>query len=157
MLTSLLKKRQFFIGDLVLVDKELILKKLSEIEEHLQELEEFKDISIDDYRNDWKIQRIVERTLQILIEICIDVANHIISDEKWRVPSSYSETFKILYENRVIDDELFKNLEKMAKFRNIIVHNYDKISPEVMVNILKKDLIDFLRFKDSIITWIRNK
>jgi len=140
-----------------LVDKELILKKLSEIEEHLQELEEFKDISIDDYRNDWKIQRIVERTLQILIEICIDVANHIISDEKWRVPSSYSETFKILYENRVIDDELFKNLEKMAKFRNIIVHNYDKISPEVMVNILKKDLIDFLRFKDSIITWIRNK
>jgi len=140
-----------------LVDKELILKKLSEIEEHLQELEEFKDISIDDYRKDWKIQRIVERTLQILIEICIDVANHIISDEKWRVPSSYSETFKILYENRVIDDELFKNLEKMAKFRNIIVHNYDKISPEVMVNILKKDLIDFLRFKDSIITWIRNK
>lgn len=140
-----------------MVDKELILKKLSEIEEHLQELEEFKDISIDDYRKDWKIQRIVERTLQILIEICIDVANHIISDEKWRVPSSYSETFKILYENRVIDDELFKNLEKMAKFRNIIVHNYDKISPEVMVNILKKDLIDFLRFKDSIITWIRNK
>jgi uncharacterized protein YutE (UPF0331/DUF86 family) len=142
---------------LALVDKELILKKLSEIEEHLQELEEFKDISIDDYRKDWKIQRIVERTLQILIEICIDVANHIISDEKWRVPSSYSETFKILYENRVIDDELFKNLEKMAKFRNIIVHNYDKISPEVMVNILKKDLIDFLRFKDSIITWIHNK
>jgi uncharacterized protein YutE (UPF0331/DUF86 family) len=140
-----------------LVDKELILKKLSEIEEHLQELEEFKDISIDDYRKDWKIQRIVERTLQILIEICIDVANHIISDEKWRIPSSYSETFKILYENRVIDDELFKNLEKMAKFRNIIVHNYDKISPEVMVNILKKDLIDFLRFKDSIITWIHNK
>jgi uncharacterized protein YutE (UPF0331/DUF86 family) len=117
---------------LALVDKELILKKLSEIEEHLQELEEFKDISIDDYRKDWKIQRILERTLQILIEICIDVANHIISDEKWRVPSSYSETFKILYENRVIDDELFKNLEKMAKFRNIIVHNYDKISPEVM-------------------------
>lgn len=156
-MTSLLKKRQFFIGDLALVDKELILKKLSEIEEHLQELEEFKDISIDDYRKDWKIQRIVERTLQILIEICIDVANHIISDEKWRVPSSYSETFKILYENRVIDDELFKNLEKMAKFRNIIVYNYDKISPEVMVNILKKDLIDFLRFKDSIITWIHNK
>jgi uncharacterized protein YutE (UPF0331/DUF86 family) len=142
---------------LALVDKELILKKLSEIEEHLQELEEFKNISIDDYRKNWKIQRIVERTLQILIEICIDVANHIISDEKWRVPSSYSETFKILNENRVIDDELFKNLEKMAKFRNIIVHNYDKISPEVMVNILKKDLIDFLRFKDSIVTWIRNK
>ena len=156
-MTSPLKKRQFFIGDLALVDKELILKKLSEIEEHLQELEEFKNISIDDYRKNWKIQRIVERTLQILIEICIDVANHIISDEKWRVPSSYSETFKILNENRVIDDELFKNLEKMAKFRNIIVHNYDKISPEVMVNILKKDLIDFLRFKDSIVTWIRNK
>jgi len=140
-----------------LVDRELILRKLSEIEEHLQELEEFKDISIENYEKDWKIQRIVERTLQILIEICIDIANHIISDEKWRVPSSYSETFKILYENRVIDSALFKNLEKMAKFRNIIVHNYDKISPEVMVNILRKELIDFLKFKDSIILWLSNK
>uniref|UniRef100_A0A7C3RRD1 DUF86 domain-containing protein n=1 Tax=Dictyoglomus thermophilum TaxID=14 RepID=A0A7C3RRD1_DICTH len=157
MLTSLLKRRQFFIGDLALVDRELILRKLSEIEEHLQELEEFKDISIENYEKDWKIQRIVERTLQILIEICIDIANHIISDEKWRVPSSYSETFKILYENRVIDSALFKNLEKMAKFRNIIVHNYDKISPEVMVNILRKELIDFLKFKDSIILWLSNK
>jgi len=156
-LTSLLKRRQFFIGDLALVDRELILRKLSEIEEHLQELEEFKDISIENYEKDWKIQRIVERTLQILIEICIDIANHIISDEKWRVPSSYSETFKILYENRVIDSALFKNLEKMAKFRNIIVHNYDKISPEVMVNILRKELIDFLKFKDSIILWLSNK
>ncbi len=140
-----------------MVDRELILRKLSEIEEHLQELEEFKDISIENYEKDWKIQRIVERTLQILIEICIDIANHIISDEKWRVPSSYSETFKILYENRVIDSALFKNLEKMAKFRNIIVHNYDKISPEVMVNILRKELIDFLKFKDSIILWLSNK
>jgi uncharacterized protein YutE (UPF0331/DUF86 family) len=39
---------------------------------------------------DWKTRRIVERTLQIMIELCIDIAGHIISDRRLRVPVSYA-------------------------------------------------------------------
>lgn len=70
-----------------MVDKNLILRKISELEEYISQLEELKnDISIEKYLKDWKIQRAIERTLQISIELCVDIANHIISDEKWRVP-----------------------------------------------------------------------
>jgi hypothetical protein len=46
-----------------LVDKSLILRKLGEMEEYLKQVKEFEDISFDAYSKDWKVQRIVERTL----------------------------------------------------------------------------------------------
>ncbi|MCS7202653.1 MAG: DUF86 domain-containing protein [Dictyoglomus sp.] len=140
-----------------MVDKALILRKISELEEHLKELDEFKDITVEIYSKDWKIQRIIERTLQITIEICIDIANHIISEEGFRIPSSYSDTFKVLYEKEIINNELLEIMERMVRFRNIIVHNYDKIDPGIVVNIIKKNLNDFIKYKDHIISYLKRR
>jgi len=51
-----------------MVDKSLILRKLAELEEYLEQIKEYSDITVDEYSDDWKIQRIVERTLQMMIE-----------------------------------------------------------------------------------------
>lgn len=134
-----------------MVDKELILRKLAEIEEYLEQIKEFKEISLEQYSNDWKVQRIVERTLQMLIESCTDIAAHIISDRGYRVPKTYVDTFRVLYENGILTNSLFKTMEKIVKFRNILVHHYDRIDAEIMIGILKKDLDDFLLFKDAIL------
>ena len=71
-----------------MVDKTLILRKLAELEEYLGQINEYSDVSIKSYSGDWKIQRIVERTLKMMIEICADIASHIISDAGYRVPTS---------------------------------------------------------------------
>ncbi|MGB9735858.1 MAG: type VII toxin-antitoxin system HepT family RNase toxin [bacterium] len=137
-----------------MVDKNQILRKLTELETHLKELKEFSDISVEAYKEDWKTQRIVERTLQIMIELCIDVAEHIISDAHMRLPTTYSDTFKVLYENHVIDQSLFNIMEKMAKFRNVVVHQYEKVDAEIIVTILRKSLNDFVVFKNAIINYL---
>ena len=51
-----------------MIDKALILRKLSELEEYLKQVKEFSNISIKDYQKDWKTQRIVERTLQMMVQ-----------------------------------------------------------------------------------------
>ncbi len=137
-----------------MIDKNLILRKISELEEYILNLREVEDITIEKLLEDWKIQRAIERVLQISIEICVDIANHIISSMGWRVPISYSDTFKVLKENKVISDELFIVMERMVKFRNIIVHNYDRIDQTIIIGILKNNINDFIRFKDSIIDCI---
>jgi len=137
------------------VDKILILRKLAELEEYLGQLKEYANVTIEQYSRDWKVQRVVERTLQIMIEICVDIAGHIISDKGYRVPTTYADTFRVLYENDMLNKELFETMEKMAKFRNIIVHRYDKVDTEIVVGILKKDLNDFSAYKDAIINILR--
>ena len=134
-----------------MVDKVLLLRKLAELEEYLRQIKEYANVSGEQYSKDWRIQRIVERTLQMMIETCADIAGHIISDRGYRVPTSYADTFRVLYEKEILAKDLFETMEKMSKFRNIIVHHYDRIDPEIVVTILRKDLDDFLAFKNLII------
>jgi uncharacterized protein YutE (UPF0331/DUF86 family) len=138
-----------------LVDKSLILRKLGEMEEYLKQVKEFSGISFDAYSKDWKVQRIVERTLQMMIEICVDIAHHIISDKEYRIPDGYVDSFKVLYEEGVLGENLLEIMEKMAKFRNIIIHHYDKVDEAIVVGILKRHLDDFLLFKQAILNFLK--
>jgi len=95
-----------------LVDKALLLRKISELETYQKQIREFSDITLQNYKEDWKTQRVVERTIQMMVETCADIANHIISDAGMRVPTGYSDTFKVLFENNFIDKELFLIMEK---------------------------------------------
>ncbi len=137
-----------------MVDRVLIGRKIAQIDIYLNQIKEFSNISVAEYRNDWKTQRIVERTLQMLIETCIDIANHIISDRGFRMPASYADIFAVLMENKIIDERLFKNIEKMVKFKNIIVHQYESIDPSIVVSILYKNLDDFEGYKKAILKYL---
>jgi len=138
-----------------MVDKNLILRKISALDEYLKQINEYTNISLKVYESDWKAQRIVERTLQMMIETCMDISGHIISDEKFRVPETYADMFRILIENKILNESQRVAFDKMAKFRNIIVHNYEKIDPEIVIGILKKNLNDFEGFKAAIISYLK--
>jgi len=138
-----------------MVDKALVLRKLAELEEYLGQIREYTNITIEQYSSDWKIQRIIERTLQIMIETCVDIAGHIISDRGYRIPKSYADTFKVLQEENILEKELFETMEKMAKFRNIVVHNYDEVDASIVVTILRRHLDDFLTYKNAIINMLK--
>jgi uncharacterized protein YutE (UPF0331/DUF86 family) len=134
-----------------MVDEALILRKLSELDEYYRQIKEYEIITVDQYSDDWKIQRIIERTLQMMIETCVDIAGHIIADKEFRIPKSYADTFKVFSEEEILDSKLSASLEKMAKFRNVVVHHYDKVDAEIVVGIMKNNLTDFINYKDAVI------
>ncbi|GAX59776.1 hypothetical protein SCALIN_C04_0264 [Candidatus Scalindua japonica] len=134
-----------------MIDKALILRKFSELDEYSRQIGEFASTTSEEYSGNWKIQRIVERTLQMMIESCADIANHIISSNEYRVPKNYVDIFKVLYENDIIDSKTFDNMANMVKFRNIVVHDDDKIDASIVINILRKQLNDFMTFRNAIL------
>jgi uncharacterized protein YutE (UPF0331/DUF86 family) len=147
---------RFCTGGFLLVDKTLILRKLADLEQYLDQIREFSKVSAEVYSGDWKIQRIVERTLQIMIELCIDIAGHIISDQKLRVPVNYADTFKSLAETGLITPDILDIMVKMAKFRNIVVHQYESVDTAIVIMILNNHLGDFLRFRDAVLNVLNN-
>ena len=137
-----------------MVDEALILRKLAELDQYYSQLKEYENTTANQYSDDWKIQRIIERTLQMMIETCADIAGHIIADKGFRIPKSYADTFKVLLEEKILDRKLYAVMEKIAKFRNIVVHHYDKVDAEIVAAILKNDLADFVSYKEAIIELI---
>jgi cytoskeletal protein RodZ len=48
--------------------------------------------------------------------------------------------------NGVISSVLLPSLSKMAQFRNILVHDYAKIEPDIIYSILKNNVTDLQKF-----------
>src|SRR3972149_53490 len=67
-------------GDSLVVDRDLILRKLADLDQYLAQVAEYRGITVDEYRRDWKVQRIVERTLQVGIGEGGDGGTHVLAD-----------------------------------------------------------------------------
>ena len=139
-----------------MVDKALVFRKIASLSEYQKQVSEYSALTVEQYRGDWKIQRIVERTLQMMIELCADIANHVISDNGLRTPETYADTFRVLAENSVLTSDQLAVMEKMAKFRNIVVHQYETVDAEIVILVLRRHLDDFRQFSDSVMLFINN-
>ncbi len=134
----------------MVTDSPLLLRKLASLQQHRRELREYEGISAESYTADWKVQRIVERTLQMMIETCADIAAHIVAEEGLRIGQSVADTFRALGDARIVPPELVPRLVAMAGFRNLVVHQYDDVDPTVVVGVLRRHLGDFERFGAAI-------
>jgi uncharacterized protein YutE (UPF0331/DUF86 family) len=136
------------------VDGDLLRRKLAELSEYVTQASEYRDLTAERYRADWRTQRIIERTLQMAIEACLDVASHVLSDRKLRPPSTYAETFEVLAQAGLMSPDLSRVMIEMTGFRNVIVHEYTRIDAELVVRILKERLDDFRRFETEALDWL---
>jgi len=138
------------------VDQDVILRLLSNIEGYVSDLRNSADITHEKFLADIRLQRFVERTLQIAVEACMDVAHHIISDKGWREPDSYADAFVVLSENAVLSGEEMKRYRLMAQFRNRIVHYYEKVDPEQVFAVFAGHLADFDDYARSVRSWLQS-
>ena len=137
-----------------MVDRDLLRRKLTELAEYVTQVSEYRALTVERYRADWKTQRVVERTLQMAIEACLDVAGHVLADRGLRAPSTYAETFEILVQAGLMSPDLGRLMVEMTGFRNIIVHEYTRIDAQVVIRILHDHLDDFRRFEAAALGWL---
>lgn len=90
----------------------------------------------------------------VAIESCIDLGNHIIARNGYRVPEDYGDTFRILAEKGVFDKAFADELRNMAKFRNRLVHIYWQVEDEQVYQYLQTRLLDFKKFLDAIAAFL---
>ena len=136
------------------VDRDLLRRKLAELAEYVSQVSEYRDLTVERYRAEWKTQRIVERTLQMAIETCLDIASHVLSDRELGAPSTYAETFEILVGAGLMSPGLGRVMVDMTGFRNVIVHEYARIDADTVVRILREHLEDFRRFEGEALRWL---
>ena len=137
-----------------MVDRDLIRRKLADLDLYVRQLSEYRDVTVEEYRGDWRTQRVVERTFQMAIEVCVDVASHVIADRRLRVPATYAETFDVLAEAGMLEPALHALMVRMCGFRNLIVHEYARLDAGKVVRVLREGLQDLDRFKDVVLGWV---
>ena len=138
-----------------MLDRVLLERILADIKVNIRDLRDATDITWEVYRTDRRARRFVERTLHITIEACIDIAQHIISDEGLREPTTYRDTFAVLAEHGILRAGDLPKFENIASFRNLIVHYYERIDDAVVYAVFKQNLSDFDLFIDRIVDYLQ--
>lgn len=81
--------------------------------------------------------------VQAAAQASIDLANHVIASEGWRVPRDYGDAFTVLAEHDVITPELAARFRALTGLRNLLVHLYDEIDDERVARQVRDGLADF--------------
>lgn len=111
----------------------------------------FQQIPLKEYLADENMQMIVERRLQLSIQVCMDVANYLIARLSLRAPDSQENVFAALGAEGIISADLARRMVGMVRFRNILVHDYLDIDSRLVHSHLKQHLADFDQFSREII------
>jgi uncharacterized protein YutE (UPF0331/DUF86 family) len=138
-----------------MLEKDAILSKTSIIKRCLDTIKRTTGL-MPEGLNDVIVQDVFVLNVQRSIQACIDIANILIAENGWKLPSSYKESFSIIYDKKVIPENLGKTMMKMCGFRNIAVHDYQQITSDIMKSILVCHLKDFEDFYTEIFKYINN-
>ncbi len=130
---------------------EKIVRKFIQLDEYIELLKQIRETSIDDFKKDKILIGSAKYYLQVSIECCLDVTNHIIASEHFRAPKDYADSFMVIEEQGFVSPEYGQRLRQMAKFRNRLVHLYGEIDDTYVYEFMKNDLADIENFKITIL------
>ncbi len=119
-----------------MVDKQVLFARLERLREYLDILESVLKYDLSRFVRDPFIHGTAERYLHLAIECLLDIGNHVISNRGYRKPENYADIFRILAEQEVIPASLYKELDGMAAFRNLLVHDYLRLDREKIYGII---------------------
>ena len=127
--------------------------RLLKLEEVISRLEELHAAGVNqDFRDIWA----VERGLQLAAEVVFDIGNHILSAHFGVSAEDYEDILEQLSRQDVISDALRGRLKGLGGFRNILVHDYLRLDPEVVTDKLTSSPVDFSEFARAVRLWMDN-
>lgn len=128
--------------------EDLVRKKLGEIESYVNELRNLgRPERID---RDLVQRRFVEHTLQIAIQAALDVASHIVADERLGEARDNGELFDLLARHGWIGEDRAAMMRRAVGFRNIVVHGYSDVDLAVVRDVVERRTGDLLGFVQEI-------
>lgn len=124
---------------------DISLNKAQIIERCIHRIE---DVYRDDPANlgDLTLQDSIVLNIQRACEAAIGLAMHWVAENGWGVPNSSREAFDLLAEHHAIESELAAKLKAMVGFRNVAVHEYQKLDLDILKSIIAHNLADLTGF-----------
>jgi len=136
------------------LNEELVRTRCQEIEESLERLERIKRKSKEEFLKDPDLKDIACYRLLVAMEAALGLCYHVSAKHLKKVPEEYAECFAILAGVGLIPADLSEKLQKMARFRNLLVHMYWKVDYNTLYEMIQTNLNDLRQFSKAIVALI---
>jgi len=129
----------------------VIIGKLQHLDEILAKLRSLGPLNRTQLDTDWRTKMAVERAIQVLVEIIIDVSQRVIAEDGQTPAGSGREAIERCVQMGVLSS--IEPYQRMIQFRNFVVHLYERVETMFLVDIVNKRLADFESFRDEVLAY----
>lgn len=131
---------------------DVALNKKESIEHCLKQVRDYyarpSEIPFD---QDFMKQDAIAINMQRACEQCIDLANHVIKLRKLGLPKESRDSFELLARADIIPVDMAGRLKGMIGFRNTLVHEYQRLDINLMVDVIEHHLEELVDYTNLIL------
>ena len=140
-----------------LYEYESVNNKLFRLKEVSKILDEVRVVSQKEFLKDNKLNSAAMFNLLIGVTIILDIGQHLLTQFAQRTAREYKEVVQFLGEEKIIPVALAEENIKMASFRNMLVHGYDKIDMYRVYEYLQKAPDVFRQFAKHFVEFMEKQ
>lgn len=124
-----------------MVKKDIVIRKLTKLKGYLQELSTYKGISWEEYIEAFQNQRTVERLIQLVVDIAVDINTHMLVDKGHAPPGdAYNSFLEASNKLGLFPESFAQSIAPSTGERNIIVHEYEQIDDFIIYSSIGETL-----------------
>ncbi|MBI4264562.1 MAG: DUF86 domain-containing protein [Acidobacteria bacterium] len=132
------------------LNADLVRQRCGEIAESLARLEVLRQMPKADFLASQDAKDIACYRLLLAIEAALALCYHWSAKHLRTTPEDYAACFGALADAGLITRALADRLQRMARFRNLLIHMYWKVDYERVYQILRDDLDDLRAFSAAV-------
>jgi uncharacterized protein YutE (UPF0331/DUF86 family) len=136
-----------------MVDKDLLAAKLAELADRVARVRRHVPSSAAALAADRDALDIVSFNLMLAVQVCADVASHLIADAGWPPAGSLAESFSRLEEHGVLTAVTAEALRRAVGLRNVVAHGYARLDVPRAFDAASFGTADLERFAQEVGTW----
>ncbi len=149
-----------------MLDKKFIQRKINLIQEELENIAPLQSLPLKKISQDSIKQAALERYLERVVNRAIDINQHILaetdqnqlkSSSQKNIPLTYEETFTQLAKLNVYPLDFAEKISQSVGLRNILIHEYDKVSLASVYSSLQDCLQDYNQYCQYILEFIKKQ
>lgn len=140
-----------------MVKKETVIRKLTKLKSYLQELSTYKNISWEEYSGAFQNQRTVERLIQLIVDIAVDINTHILVDQSHSPPGdAYNSFLEASSKLNLFPDAFAQSIAPSTGERNIIVHEYELIDDAIIYSSIGETLRSYEEYIKHVYAYLND-
>ena len=130
---------------------DVLINKIQSIHRCIERVKEEFQLSGDNFSKDFSRQDAAILNITRACEQSIDLANVVIKQHKFGIPSGSRDAFVLLSKKNIISDDLSIKMQHLVGFRNTVIHEYQQVDLAIVQAVIVTGLNDLLAYTDAIL------
>ena len=136
-----------------MVNRNLLSSKLAELADRVDRVRSLGTPSAQELTLNGDAFDLASFNLMLAVQVCADIAAHLIADEGWPAAKNLAEGFTRLEEQGVISASIAQALRKAVGLRNVVAHGYARVDPAAIHSAATGGLAGLEAFSQAVASW----